>query len=183
MGERSAKRKEITGQSATALTVADIKELVGLMKENEIAEINIEQDDSKIRIVSNSAPCVQALTQVPQMISMQSGSVGLAQMQAPAQQTQVMSEAAPAAPAAPAANTTTVFSPMVGTFYRAPAPDAPPFIEVGDMVKADSTLCIVEAMKLMNELKAETSGRVQKILVENGMPVEYNQPLFLIEHV
>jgi acetyl-CoA carboxylase biotin carboxyl carrier protein len=75
----------------------------------------------------------------------------------------------------------TVRSPMVGTFYGAPAPDAPPFAEVGDAVKESTVLCIVEAMKLMNEIKAEMRGTVAKILVENGQPVEYNQPLFLIK--
>ena len=70
---------------------------------------------------------------------------------------------------------------MVGTFYRSPAPDAAPFVRVGDSVNEDTVLCIIEAMKLMNEIKAECKGRVNKILVENGVPVEYNQPLFLIE--
>lgn len=74
-----------------------------------------------------------------------------------------------------------VESPMVGTFYRAPAPEAPPFVEVGDTVRVGQTLCILEAMKLMNELQAEVSGTVRKILVENGAPVEYGQPLFEIE--
>jgi acetyl-CoA carboxylase biotin carboxyl carrier protein len=72
-------------------------------------------------------------------------------------------------------------SPMVGTFYRAPAPDADPYVDVGDTVKADTVLCIVEAMKLMNEIKAEMAGVVRRILVETGQPVEFGQPMFLIE--
>ncbi|MEJ2049825.1 MAG: acetyl-CoA carboxylase biotin carboxyl carrier protein, partial [Calditrichota bacterium] len=79
------------------------------------------------------------------------------------------------------ANAEKVISPMVGTFYRSPAPDADPYVEVGDMVKVGQTLCIIEAMKLMNEIQSEVSGRVKKILVENAQPVEYNQVLFLIE--
>ena len=72
---------------------------------------------------------------------------------------------------------------MVGTFYRAPAPDAPPFVEVGDEVKEDDVVCIIEAMKIMNEIKAEVRGRIKKILVENGEAVEYGQPLFLVEPI
>ena len=84
-------------------------------------------------------------------------------------------------PAAPAANQKAVVSPMVGTFYRAPAPDADPFIEVGDVVEVGQTVCIIEAMKLMNEIEAETKGRVAQILVENAQPVEFGQKLFLID--
>jgi acetyl-CoA carboxylase biotin carboxyl carrier protein len=75
----------------------------------------------------------------------------------------------------------TVEAPMVGTFYRAPAPDAAPFVNEGDLVKEDQILCIIEAMKLMNEIEARVAGRIVKILVENGQPVEYGQPLFLVE--
>jgi len=88
---------------------------------------------------------------------------------------------AAAAPAAPASNQKTVVSPMVGTFYRAPAPDADPFVEVGDVVEVGQTVCIIEAMKLMNEIEAETKGRVAQILVENAQPVEFGQKLFLID--
>lgn len=91
--------------------------------------------------------------------------------------------AAPAAAAAPKVRTATINAPMVGTFYRAPAPEAPPFAEVGDMVKPGQTVCIIEAMKLMNELESETSGRVLRFLVENGDPVEYGQPLVELEPV
>src|SRR5262249_60325319 len=89
--------------------------------------------------------------------------------------------AAPAAPAEPASNLKPITSPMVGTFYRAPAPDADPFVEVGDVVSVGQTVCIIEAMKLMNEIEAETKGRVAQILVENAQPVEFGQKLFLIE--
>lgn len=75
----------------------------------------------------------------------------------------------------------TIYSPMVGTFYRAPSPDSPSFVEVGTKIKSGDTLCIIEAMKLMNEIESDTSGIIEKILVENGKPVEFNQPLFLIK--
>jgi acetyl-CoA carboxylase biotin carboxyl carrier protein len=87
-----------------------------------------------------------------------------------------------AAPASPTAeNATVIVSPMVGTFYRAPAPDADPYVEVGDMVEVGQTVCIVEAMKLMNEIESDFRGRVVRILVENAQPVEFGQKLFLIE--
>jgi acetyl-CoA carboxylase biotin carboxyl carrier protein len=89
--------------------------------------------------------------------------------------------AAEAAAAPPASNQKAVTSPMVGTFYRSPAPDADPFVEVGDIVEVGQTVCIIEAMKLMNEIEAETKGRVAQILVENAQPVEFGQKLFLIE--
>ena len=91
--------------------------------------------------------------------------------------------AAPGAPdpAAPASNQKAVVSPMVGTFYRSPAPDADPFVEVGDVIEVGQTVCIIEAMKLMNEIEAETKGRVAQILVENAQPVEFGQKLFLID--
>ena len=98
------------------------------------------------------------------------------------------SAAAPVAPAvaeapspAPASSQKAVVSPMVGTFYRSPAPDADPFVEVGDVVEVGQTVCIIEAMKLMNEIEAETKGRVAQILVENTQPVEFGQKLFLID--
>lgn len=176
-----------------SLSVADIKELFILMRENEIAELNIEQGETKIHIVS-SHPSVPAAA--PPVVSVVPG-VAPVGVVAPAAQQPVVSvasstpsvggevadaEAATAPEKEPVpANVKTITSPMVGTFYRAPAPDAPPFVEVGDRVKEDTTLCIIEAMKLMNEIKAEVRGKVAKILVENGVPVEYNQPLFLIE--
>ena len=85
------------------------------------------------------------------------------------------------APAAPASNQKAIVSPMVGTFYRSPAPDADPFVEVGDVIEVGQTVCIIEAMKLMNEIEAETKGRVAQILVDNAQPVEFGQKLFLID--
>jgi acetyl-CoA carboxylase biotin carboxyl carrier protein len=86
-----------------------------------------------------------------------------------------------AAPAAPEKKFHEVHSPIVGTFYRAPAPDADPYVEVGQSVQPKTVLCLIEAMKLMNEIESDVSGKIVKILVENGQPVEYNQPLFLID--
>lgn len=198
-----AERKRTTAagasESSVSLSVADIKELFGLMKANDIAELNLEQKGTKIRIVSTHAP-LPAQTQVASIMPLMPG-MGMISSPAPHPAPAVAAAAplaeaalpAPAIPqqAAPApvasaesavpSNVKTIHSPMVGTFYRAPAPDAAPFVQTGDRVSEETTLCIIEAMKLMNELKAEMKGRIVKILVENGVPVEYNQPLFLIE--
>lgn len=178
---------------ATALSIADIKELFVLMKANEIAELNLEQQGTKIHIVSTHAPQpAPSAAPVPQIMPvMHPGMMGVPGP-APAATTATADSAVvrtvppspepppPSEPPAPS-NLKTIYSPMVGTFYRSPAPDAAPFVRVGDSVSEDTVLCIIEAMKLMNEIKAECKGRVNKILVENGVPVEYNQPLFLIE--
>ncbi len=146
-----------------------LKTLIDLVAESGIAEIEVTEGEDKVRIVKHAnAPtmptsaAVAALSAVP--------------VAAPA--------AAPTAPAAPAvpepAAGTTVKSPMVGTFYRSPGPDAKAFVEVGQVVKPGDTLCIIEAMKLLNEIEAEVAGTVREILVQNGQAVEYGQGLFVI---
>jgi len=180
--------------SMPSLSISDIKELFALMRENEIAELQLEQQETRIHIVSKGAHAAPAPQMVPVMGMPPVGMVGMPHQAAPmapapsgtAEQAGGAASPAPETPAATAqssapANVKTVFSPMVGTFYSSPAPDAPSFVRVGDNVNEETVLCIIEAMKLMNEIKAETKGKVYKVLVENGMPVEYNQPLFLIE--
>jgi acetyl-CoA carboxylase biotin carboxyl carrier protein len=148
-----------------------LKTLIDLVAESDIAELEVTEGESKVRIVKSSA--------IPQnqMVMMQPQGV---QYHAPAGP----AAAAPAAVAAPAAAAEpsghVVKSPMVGTFYRASAPGAPAFIEIGSTVKEGDTLCIIEAMKLLNEIDADVSGTVTQILVENGQPVEFGQPLFVI---
>ena len=168
------------------ISLSDIKELFALMKANGIAELNLKQHGTKIRILSSHAPVAQ-----PQMMPVISGIPPVVGVPAPPPATEPVSAPvaaaaplpAPAVEAAPAlpANVKEIRSPMVGTLYSAPAPDAPPFVNVGDRVSEDTTLCIIEAMKLMNEIKCEMRGKVHKMLAENGQPVEYDQPLFLIE--
>ena len=193
MAESPTKKKSAkppTDDTApSTLSISDIKELFVLMRDNEIAELRLEQQETKIHIVSKGAHLA-----APQMVPMMHGMspMGMVPVGAQAQPTANPAPAVPSAPAtepgaiAPTAdalpsNIKTVFSPMVGTFYAAPAPDAPPFVKVGESVTDETVLCIIEAMKLMNEIKAETKGRIYKMLVESGNPVEYNQPLFLIE--
>ncbi|MBV7537351.1 acetyl-CoA carboxylase biotin carboxyl carrier protein [Duganella sp. sic0402] len=148
-----------------------LKTLIDLVAESDIAELEVTEGESKVRIVKSSAlPQNQMVMMQPQAIP---------QYSAPAQ------AAAPAAAAAvaPAAAEPTghiVKSPMVGTFYRSSAPGAAAFVEVGAVVKEGDTLCIIEAMKLLNEIDADKSGTITQILVENGQPVEFGQPLFVI---
>jgi acetyl-CoA carboxylase biotin carboxyl carrier protein len=149
-----------------------LKTLIDLVAESDIAELEVTEGESKVRIVKSSAIPQNQVMMVPQQ--------GVQQFSAPA----VAGAAAPAAapaPAAPAEPTGHVVkSPMVGTFYRSSAPGAPAFVEVGSTVKEGDTLCIIEAMKLLNEIDADISGTVTKVLVENGQPVEFGQPLFVI---
>jgi acetyl-CoA carboxylase biotin carboxyl carrier protein len=146
-----------------------LKKLIDLVEESGISELEITEGEEKVKIVKG----------------------GGAQMAAPAPAPQPV-QAAPAAPVAPPAPSApagqpdagaeghAVKSPMVGTFYRTPSPDAKPFVEVGQAVKEGQIICIIEAMKLMNEIECDKSGTVKAILVENGQPVEYGQPLFVI---
>jgi acetyl-CoA carboxylase biotin carboxyl carrier protein len=144
-----------------------LKKLIDLVQESGIGEIEITEGEEKVRITRQpaAAPFV--------MHGMHPMSMGGAPA-APA-----AAVAAPAAPPEPKGHE--LKSPMVGTFYRAPSPGAPAFVEVGQSVSKGQTLCIIEAMKLLNEIESDVSGTVKAILVENGQPVEYGQPLFLIE--
>ena len=149
------------------MDIRKVKKLIELLEESGIAEIEIHEGEESVRIsrANSSAPVSVA---------------------APAA---VVAAPAPAAPAATTASAPAeekieghvVKSPMVGSFYRAPSPGAKSFVDVGSSVSAGDTLCIIEAMKLLNQIEADKSGTIKAILVENGQPVEYNQPLFIIE--
>jgi acetyl-CoA carboxylase biotin carboxyl carrier protein len=148
-----------------------LKKLIDLVQESGIAELEITEGEEKVKIVKGGTVSVSAL----------------APLSAPAPaESRPSAAAAAASAAAPAAETPAgqeghvVKAPMVGTFYRSASPDAKPFVEVGQAVKEGETICIIEAMKLMNEIEADAAGTVQAILVENGQPVEYGQPLFIL---
>ena len=151
-----------------------LKTLIDLVAESDIAELEVTEGESKVRIVKSSAiPQNQMVMMQPQGMHQQYAT--------PA--THAAPAAAPAAaPVAVVAEPTghIVKSPMVGTFYRSSAPGSPAFVEVGSSIKEGETLCIIEAMKLLNEIDSDVSGVVTKILVENGQPVEFGQPLFVI---
>jgi acetyl-CoA carboxylase biotin carboxyl carrier protein len=149
-----------------------LKKLIDLVQESGIGELEITEGEERVRIARGG------------IVSVQPGAA------APGPATAAPGTAAPAAAPATAAPTATppaagaeghaVKSPMVGTFYRAPSPEAKPFVSVGDAVKEGQTVCVIEAMKLMNEIEADASGVIKAILVENGQPVEYGQALFII---
>ncbi len=150
------------------MELKEIKELIKLVSETGVSEVEIERGDFKIAIkkieekviVQNTAPVIQ-----PQMV--------------------IAPPAVASTPATPATERTnnliTIKSPMIGTFYKSSSPDKPAFIGVGDEIVPGKVLCIIEAMKLFNEIESEISGRIVKVLVENASPVEYDQPLFLVE--
>jgi len=153
----------------------DLKEIQALIKfvsTSGVDEVEISQKDFKIAIKKNQNV---ASAQIIQTTMAQPAPVAIA---APAPLA-----AAPVAPAAPAKtdNLITIKSPMVGTFYRTPNPDSPSFVNVGDDVKPGKVVCIIEAMKLFNEIESEISGKIVKVLVDNASPIEYDQPLFLVE--
>lgn len=156
-----------------------VKKLVRLLSESEVDEIEIEEEGQKIRLAKhsrNNEAARQTGIPSPQVF---------AQSPAPPTAPAVPADRPPNPPAPiepqPAAKYHEIKSPIVGTFYRAPAPDAAPFVELGSTIEPGTVLCIVEAMKLMNEIESDVSGKIVKILVENGLPVEYDQGLFLVE--
>ncbi len=152
-----------------------LKTLIDLVSESNISELEITEADGKVRIVK-ADPAAAAAAAVPAYVAPASTVAAPVAAAAPA-----AAAAAPTAPAAPAQSGHAVKSPMVGTFYRSSSPGSKPFVEVGSVVKEGEPICIIEAMKIMNEIEADKSGTVTKIVCENGQPVEFGQPLFIIE--
>jgi acetyl-CoA carboxylase biotin carboxyl carrier protein len=146
-----------------------LKKLIDLVQESGIAELEITEGEEKVRINRVGSPGHPGMMTIPQALT----AVAAAPMTAV-----ITASAAAEAPAEPEGHI--VKSPMVGTFYRSSAPGSKPFVEIGQNINAGETLCIIEAMKLLNEIEADQSGVVKKVLVENGQPVEYGQPLFII---
>ena len=151
------------------MDLKDIKAIIDLMKKNSVTEFELEKQDFKIRlkrgsngggaVVSYDDPSVMVIPQAPQAIA---------------------SPVAAAAPPVPVSNEAEIKSPMIGTFYRAPSPESAPYVEVGTEVNPETVVCIIEAMKVMNEIKAEAKGVITQVMVENAKPVEFGQPLFKI---
>lgn len=152
------------------MNLKEIKEVISLMNENGLAEIELEKDGLKIRLKKGRDGAVEtsALDQ----------SEGKMIAEPAIQQAQPEQAAIP-----PKSKNLEIKSPMVGTFYKAPSPDAPPYVKAGDSVEAGQVVCIIEAMKLMNEIKSEVKGKIAAVLVENADPVEFGQTLFLVESV
>jgi acetyl-CoA carboxylase biotin carboxyl carrier protein len=154
------------------MDIKQIQDLIKFVHKSGVNEVSIEENDFKITIKTNQAPTVVTAT-IPAAAPVAAAPAPVA--------------AAPAAAAAPAVsesdNYITIKSPMIGTFYRSASPDKPAFVNVGDEIKAGQVLCVVEAMKLFNEIEAEISGRIVKVLVDNASPIEFDQPLFVVEPV
>ncbi len=161
------------------MELKDIQNLIKFVAKSGASEVKLEMEDVKITIKTGE----------------EKGETTIVQQAAPLHMAAPMAQAAPVAPAAPAAAPAegnaasveedskylTITSPMIGTFYRKPSPDKPLFVEVGDSVQADSVVCVIEAMKLFNEIESEVSGKIVKVLVEDSTPVEFGQPLFLVD--
>lgn len=154
------------------MELKEIKELIKLVAESGVSEVEVERGDFKVSIKKTeekttiiqqaSAPMIQTIAAAPAVATLGTPAVT-------------------SAPAPVVSNLITIKSPMIGTYYKTPSPDKPAFVNIGDEIKVGQVLCIVEAMKLFNEIESEVSGKIVKILVENASPVEYDQPLFLVE--
>jgi acetyl-CoA carboxylase biotin carboxyl carrier protein len=153
-----------------SMDLRKLKTLIDLVSDSNVSELEITEAEGKVRIVKGGGAMVQGYAPAP-VYAAPAPAAAAAAAPAPAP--------APAEAAAPAGHT--VKSPMVGTFYRSSAPGAKPFVEIGDSIKEGDTICIIEAMKILNEIEADKSGTVTQILCENGQAVEYGQPLFIIE--
>lgn len=158
------------------MELKDIKELIALIRKNDLSEFSLEQEGFKITLKRGfeAQPLGGGISYAPQIL-------GPSQLQLPSAVQAAQTQPGQAsAPASAAESLRDVPSPMVGTFYSAPSPDAPPFVSVGQQISPDTVICIIEAMKVMNEIKAEVSGTVVEIVGENGKPVQYGQPIFRI---
>ncbi|HEY0898667.1 MAG TPA: acetyl-CoA carboxylase biotin carboxyl carrier protein [Sphingobacteriaceae bacterium] len=158
------------------MDIKQIQELIKFVSKSGVNEVSIEQEDFKITIKTNQAP-TYVTASIPAALPAAAPAPQPAAVAAPAPQAE-----APA-PVAETSNLITIKSPMIGTFYRSSSPDKPVFVNVGDEIKAGQVVCIIEAMKLFNEIESEISGRIVKVLVDNSQPVEYDQPLFLVEPI
>ncbi|MGD0565820.1 MAG: acetyl-CoA carboxylase biotin carboxyl carrier protein [Candidatus Goldiibacteriota bacterium] len=155
-------------KSAGKIQTDVLGEALKIMEKGGLAELLYEQGDLKIQL--KKAGAVQVAASVPQYIAT---APAAAPVSAPAEAKKPVDDA----------KTGIIKSPMVGTFYKASAPDAPAFVKIGDMIEPGKTVCIIEAMKIMNEIKSEVKGRVKEILVENAQAVEFNQPLIIVEKI
>lgn len=159
-----------------------IQELIKLINDSNIGELTLEQKDFKVTIRQKEEPATQVFSSSIQSAPLNTLPQQATQTNLPAASKLTASSAPPAAEASqPSDNTVTIKSPMIGTFFRRPSPDKPNYVEVGDEVSIGDVVCIIEAMKLFNEIESEVKGKIVKLLVEDASPVEYDQPLYLVE--
>lgn len=167
------------------MNLKEIESLIKFVSKSGVSEVELETKDVKITIKTESSRSNEVQSVITQMpVTQAMPNMQLPQVQMPAQ-TQPQAEAGSAKDkpevSADDAKLITIKSPMIGTFYRSPSPDKPPFVNVGDTIKAGDVVCIIEAMKLFNEIESEISGKIVKVLVDDTTPVEYDQPLFLVD--
>jgi acetyl-CoA carboxylase biotin carboxyl carrier protein len=160
------------------MDIKQVQELVKIINKTNISEISIEEEGLKITIRQKEDPAPNYISAPPQQYY---SPAPAAAQQVPLVAANPASASKPAEPAKAADNLLTIKSPMIGTFYRSPSPDKPMFVNVGDEVENGKVVCIIEAMKLFNEIESEVKGKIVKILVEDASPVEYDQPLFLVD--
>jgi oxaloacetate decarboxylase alpha subunit len=147
------------------VNIKEIKEMINLMNENNLLELEIEKEGMRIKLRRSGTGDMQPTPVIIEREATQ----------------RISAPSAEQAPPSAAVRTIEIKAPMVGTFYRAPNPEAPPYVEIGQVIEPGQVICIIEAMKLMNEIKSEIKGKISEILVENAEPVEFGQPLFLVE--
>jgi acetyl-CoA carboxylase biotin carboxyl carrier protein len=165
----------MSSEKIASTDVETIKKLIDMMSENDLVEVELSDESTKVHLRRpEPKQPEQVFAPMPQMPTMNMMAPQAAAAGAPAAQ-------ATAAPAAVEDSGNTIDSPIVGTFYTSPSPDADPFVKVGDTVHEDTVVCIVEAMKVMNEIKAETTGTISEVCVSNGEAVEFGQPLFKVK--
>jgi oxaloacetate decarboxylase alpha subunit len=165
-------RQSSAAKKGVVMNLKEIKELIEMLKGTDIAELEVERAGMKVRLRKGSEVAYQPAAPRVEFVPLAGTAPTAATIQGTAEKlVEGMAKT----------NLVTVTSPIVGTFYRSPAPEKPAYVQVGDVVKKGQVLCIVEAMKLMNEIESEQSGKIVQILVENGQPVEYGQDLFVIE--
>jgi len=150
------------------VNLKEIKEMINLMNDNNLTEFEVEKEGLRIKLKKSTGQNTEGMVNP---IVIEKERVAEASK---ARETQIQQEKA-------ASNAVEIKAPMVGTFYRAPSPEAPPYVEVGQVIEPGQVICIIEAMKLMNEIKSEIKGKIVEILVDNAEPVEFGQPMFLIE--
>lgn len=158
-----------------SMDIKQIQDLIKFVAKSGVNEVSIEEKDFKITIKTSQEPTYVTATLPAPVAAPQAPAAAPAAAPAPA------TPAAEAPAAASNSNLVTIKSPMIGTFYRSSSPDKPPFVSVGDEISAGKVICIVEAMKLFNEIESEVSGKIVKVLVDDAQPIEYDQPLFLVD--
>jgi acetyl-CoA carboxylase biotin carboxyl carrier protein len=159
--------------SSDVFDVGKVRQLIELMEEFDLSLVDLKQGGHRVRLRRGAEPVVVAAPAVPQPANSAAPSA--------VSSSGAAARPAEASPASAGTKTVLIKSPMVGTFYASPKPDAPPYVKVGDMVSPDTVVCIIEAMKVFNELPAETSGRIVAVVAESGAPVEFGQALFEVE--